>query len=293
MSSAKTDPPFDWRKDPFLSIHPAAALFPRPSEAELKELAKDIRANGQQVPIAVCRSDDGNTLAVIDGVSRLDAMALTGLLNNNDEDELCIGDKTVDFTIVDADPYEAAISFNLHRRHLNAGQKRDLIAKVLGAKPEASDRNIAKQVKADHKTVAKVRTEKEGRGEIPHVAKRTDTKGRKQPAKKPKPSTPTASTTAPVINDNSAEARKRHYTETEPAAARRGITPPDDGLRKFDALVLELLRRTRRDPGRFAATAIGAGDLRKLGDFLHDLAGIVARPVIDGVVIQAAAEAVL
>jgi hypothetical protein len=75
-------------------------------------------------------------------------------------------------------------ALNISRRHLTAEQKRDLIAKLLKANPEQSNRTIAKQVKADHKTVGSVRTELEGRGEVPHVETRTDSKGRKQPAKR-------------------------------------------------------------------------------------------------------------
>src|SRR5262249_43016968 len=45
-------------------------------------------------------------------------------------------------------------------------------------------RTIAATAMADHKTVATVRAEKEGRGEFPHVEARTDIKGRKQPTKK-------------------------------------------------------------------------------------------------------------
>jgi hypothetical protein len=37
-----------------------------------------------------------------------------------------------------------------------------------------------------HHTVAKVRKREEGRGHVAHVEKRADTKGRKQPASKPK-----------------------------------------------------------------------------------------------------------
>jgi len=55
---------------------------------------------------------------------------------------------------------------------------------VLKAKPEASNAAVAKQVKADDKTVAKVRGELESRSEIPNVNIRTDSKGRKQPAKR-------------------------------------------------------------------------------------------------------------
>jgi hypothetical protein len=295
------DSPFDWRKH--LPVHPAAELFPLMAEAELKELAEDIKANGIQTSIVLFNENSKDKL--LDGRNRLDALVLLGRLDVNHNGSLCLigrqdGDTWDTFIHQNArsdkvlrgcDPYAFVLSANAHRRHLTAEQKRDLIAKVLAARPESSDRKIAKQTKTDHKQVGRVRAKMEGRGSLPHVEMRTDSKGRKQPAKKPRPSTPTAPTTAPVIDDNSAEARKRHYTETEPAAARRGVTPPDDGLRKFDALVLELLRRTRRAPGRFAATAIPAGDLRGLGDFLHELAGIVARPAIDAVVIPAAAEA--
>jgi hypothetical protein len=76
------------------------------------------------------------------------------------------------------------ISANIHRRHLTAEQKRDLIAKLLKADPEKSDRAIGRMIKADKNTVASVRAKEEARGEIHHVTTRKDTKGRKQPAKK-------------------------------------------------------------------------------------------------------------
>ena len=82
------------------------------------------------------------------------------------------------------DPFAYVLSANVHRRHLSAEQKRDLIAKVLKAQPTKSNRTIAKQTKVDDKTVGKVRRELEGRAEIPHVDVVEDTKGRKQPAKK-------------------------------------------------------------------------------------------------------------
>ena len=43
----------------------------------------------------------------------------------------------------------------MHRRHLTAEQKREMIAKVLKAQPEKSNRTIAKQTKVDDKTVAR------------------------------------------------------------------------------------------------------------------------------------------
>ena len=57
------------------------------------------------------------------------------------------------------DPYGYVISANIHRRHLTAEQKRELIAKLLKATPEKSDRQIAETVKASPTTVGTVRAE--------------------------------------------------------------------------------------------------------------------------------------
>jgi hypothetical protein len=81
-------------------------------------------------------------------------------------------------------PYDLVLSANAHRRHLTAEQKRELIAKVLKAKPELSDRAIGKVAKVDHKTVASVRSK--ANGEFPHKA-RTEATGRKSRGRKPGP----------------------------------------------------------------------------------------------------------
>jgi hypothetical protein len=212
---------FNWRKH--LPVHPAAELFPLMTEAELKELASDIAKNGLRAPI-VGWALDGQSL--LDGRNRLDAMALLGLLyetgdhhvgvkkwaNNQwtDRPDDCIGFASgCEFkNFHDGDPYTIALSLNVHRRHLTAEQKRELIAKVLKAKPEASNLAIAKQVRADDKTVAAVRSDLESRSEIPNVETRTDSKGRKQPATKaknpkpePAPEPELAPTDAVVLRD--------------------------------------------------------------------------------------------
>jgi len=70
---------------------------------------------------------------------------------------------------------------NIARRHLNQAQKRELIAAQLKATPELNDRHIARMLGVHHTTVSTVRKELERRGEISHVATRTDTLGRSQP----------------------------------------------------------------------------------------------------------------
>jgi hypothetical protein len=115
---------------------------------------------------------------VLDGRNRYRACLKAGVEPN-----------TVDLTKAIANDAAAlawVISANIRRRHLTAEQKRELIAKLIKAQPEKSNRAIGKMAKADKNTVAAVRAEQEGRGEIHHVEKRIDTKGRKQPAKRPK-----------------------------------------------------------------------------------------------------------
>ena len=87
----------------------------------------------------------------------------------------------------DVDPYDYVLSRNVHRRHLTADQRRELIVKVLKAKPETSNRQIAKQVKADDKTVAKVRTGLEATAEIPQLERTTRADGKARPSRRHTP----------------------------------------------------------------------------------------------------------
>jgi hypothetical protein len=181
-----------WRD--VLKIHPACELFPLMSAEELKVLGEDIKANGLKAPIAIWCADldayERNELFLLDGRNRLDAMEAVGLEvvhQEGDSFQLAVhlfhyffGDRKA------GDPFAYVISTNIHRRHLTADQKRDLVAGVLKAQPERSDRAIASITKVDHKTVAPIRADLERRGEIPHVEARTDTKGRQQPVRKPK-----------------------------------------------------------------------------------------------------------
>jgi hypothetical protein len=158
-----------WRDH--LPIHPAADLFPLMSESELRELGESIKAHGLKSHLKLYRGK------LLDGRNRLEAMELVGVAPD------CNGDVAAlacPFNHLDerVDPYDYVIALNLHRRHLTAEQKRELIAKVLKAKPGESNRKIAKQTKADHKTVAAVRGELESGGEIPQLEKTTGADGK-------------------------------------------------------------------------------------------------------------------
>jgi len=181
-------PPFNWRVH--LPVHPAAELFPLMSESELKEHAENIQANGLIAPIIIWKEND--KFLLLDGRNRLDALALVGMLRVDDHGTLIdakSGDEIRQTYRRDGDPYEIALSLNVHRRHLNAEQRRELIAKVLKAKPEASNRLIAKQVKADDKTVASVRSVLESTAEIPQLKKTKGKDGKARPVKGKKKST--------------------------------------------------------------------------------------------------------
>ncbi|MBR0945914.1 ParB N-terminal domain-containing protein [Bradyrhizobium liaoningense] len=180
--------PKSWRD--VIKVHPAADLFPMMSPDELKALGEDIRQNGMRVDIAVTRTRDGHW-SLVDGRNRLDAAEVVGLsitiAGYPPESEFLfvkVGDEARRAAFTD-DPYRYALSANIHRRHLTGEQKRELIAKVLSAQPEKSNRSIAKQIKVDDKTVGNVRRELEQRAEIPHVSTVEDSKGRKQQVHKP------------------------------------------------------------------------------------------------------------
>ena len=171
--------PRRWRD--VLPVHPAAELFPLMSKDELRELGEDIKKNGLTAPIIfwVRERKDWDGMArvqLLDGRNRLDAMEHIGLklLKGGKFNldalklslDLVVGVPSGSYKHV-PDPYAYVLSANIHRRHLTAEQKRDLIAKLLKAKPETSNLQIAKQVKADDKTVAKVRAKLETDSEIP------------------------------------------------------------------------------------------------------------------------------
>jgi ParB-like chromosome segregation protein Spo0J len=205
--------------DPYaMPAHPAAALFPLMPDDELRDLADDIKVNKLREPILVYEGK------VVDGRNRLKACQLAGVEPEFKPPHL---DWNGD---LEKQLFDLVLSYNLHRRHLTPQQRRDVIAAVLKHDPKRSNRRVAKQTKTDHKTVAAVRTDLEGRGEIPHVEVREDSRGRAQPSQKP-PATPhpppVIDTDAAAAEDNPdlapayREVQRRAKPAPDPRAGRR------------------------------------------------------------------------
>jgi hypothetical protein len=148
-----------------LPYHPVADIFEPLKGEEFDALVKDIKANGLNEPITVHEGQ------ILDGRNRERACVVAGV-------------KPHYRTYQGDDPAGFVVSANIHRRHLTGKQKRELIAKLLKTKPEKPDLQIAKEIGASSHTVGKVRSKMEASGDVCKVQTRTDTKGRKQPAKK-------------------------------------------------------------------------------------------------------------
>jgi len=148
-----------------LRFHPLADVFPLMEGAEFDALVADIKAHGLREPVMVFEG------MILDGRNHYRACQSAGI-------------EPTFTTYTGDDPVAYVISANIHRRHLTAEQKRDLIAELIKAQPEKSNRQIAKATGVSHPHVAKVRGELEKTGDVETVTTSIDSKGRKQPARK-------------------------------------------------------------------------------------------------------------
>ena len=103
-------------------FHPLADLFPMFNPADLKELAADIKANGQQVPIVLL--EDRGEMKVLDGRNRMKACEKLGI------DPVTITFDELQRTVIapNTKPVDYVISLNLKRRHLSDTQREAIAA---------------------------------------------------------------------------------------------------------------------------------------------------------------------
>jgi len=202
-----------------LKFHPLTDLFPLIEGDEFDALVADINTNRLRDEIILYEG------MILDGRNRYRALRTLGLDPEQIRDRLCVTKDCIDEH--HGGPAAYVISANIHRRHLTTEQKRELITKLIKAAPEKSDRQIAAVAKVDHKTVGVARARVEGRGEIPHVEERTDTKGRKQPARKQ----PRArAKTNWKIDDERARAKTKRKIDDERKSLVRRLTEADRGI---------------------------------------------------------------
>lgn len=146
-----TDQKKSWRD--IYGIHPAANLFPRPSDDELRQRGENIKRNGLKEPVVLwCKEaslnanlDSPAEFVVIDGISRLDSMEIVGI-----ETVRALGKEyfiAVSHRLVcevfhpsypdnsGINPYSFVISKNIHR-HLTKTEQAELILKALELEKE-------------------------------------------------------------------------------------------------------------------------------------------------------------
>jgi hypothetical protein len=166
-----------------LQFHPLADIFPLMEGEELDALVADIKKYGVREKIVLYEGK------ILDGRNRYRALQrLEGFPNYMTKGGgriFTLGNVTVDRSQI-TDPVAYVVSKNVHRRHLTPEKKLEVIASLIKANPEKSDRQIAEQAKASPTTVGKKRAEMEEKGEVSKLDTRTDRKGVKQPAKKRK-----------------------------------------------------------------------------------------------------------
>jgi N6-adenosine-specific RNA methylase IME4 len=279
-----------WRD--VLPVHPAADLLPLMSPDELRELGEDIRARGLLVPVVLYRDRNGD-LSLLDGRNRLDAMECAGIEFEIKEIPL-LGWRVTGGGVLnpagetvamveDIDQYAFVISANIHRRHLTSEQKRDLIAKLLRATPEKSNRQIAETVKASPTTVGTVRAEMEATGDVSKLDTRRDSRGRQQPASKAAKRAPhggdvkqiCAEKAAPIAAPEKQVSAVHELAAQRPPEAVEKITERTMGraelLKQFDAVDKMATTMTCRCPSGFYALT------SKQRDEVIELAGKLGR----------------
>jgi hypothetical protein len=197
-----------------IKVHPAADLLPMMTDAELDELAADIAKNGVQQPIVWLMGQ------LLDGRNRV--AAVYRIPDEKRREEIVArwqNGKNCIILPFEPDPHGYVVSANIHRRHLTAEQKREIIASLLKAKPERSDRETAKIARASPTTVGAVRAGLEKAGGVSKLDTRTGADGVAQPAAKPKVGS------KPITETEIAEERKRivaEIVETRKVEARAG-----------------------------------------------------------------------
>ena len=184
-------------------------LLPDLTDEEFAALKADIAARGVMVPVEL-----DETGAVLDGHHRVRACAELGITEYP---------RIIRPGMTEDEKRKHVLALNLDRRHLNQQQKRELVAKLLVATPDVSNRQIAEAAKVSHPTVAAVRDELEATGKIYQSDRTTGADGKDRPAKRPSVvvDTPKQQARALELLDGGAEPAKPMATVADLSQAAR------------------------------------------------------------------------
>lgn len=239
--------------------------MPPLSADEFESLKQSIRTDGVTVPVIV--DEAGN---IIDGHHR--AMVCREL-------GIDYPSRTVE-GLSEQEKLAMSVSLNINRRQLTREQKRLIIAQQLRTAPEKSNREQARQLGVDHKTIAAVRDELQATGEIPQLAKTVGADGKERPAQRrdPAPLDPPMvvdEATGEVLEDMPTDTAKTlRTTEQWVSIAERAA-----GYRSMDEAHVALAPDTNREWFRVTMRNHGVKfmDPRKIAKLTDQANGIVER----------------
>jgi transposase-like protein len=217
-------------------IHPAAEQLPMMGGVEIAELAINIKKNGLVVPIEYWIDDLKDPKAqpeLLDGRCRCEALKRLGIIDLRQAPYSGLeGKRAVRYLRASENrginPWTYVLSKNAYRRHLNAKQKRDVIARFLKADPQASDREIARESKSDHKMVGRVRRSMQN-GSLTQIAR-----GAKERAKAALVENPDASIADVAqkvgVSERTVVNAKQELSEPEPKRESKSEPEPEPAL---------------------------------------------------------------
>jgi hypothetical protein len=262
--------PISWRDR--IAIHPACAAIPDMGADQFDELAADVRKRNDILqPVVKWRGSDAEPWQLLDGRHRLDALSLLpdGQVKVVAALQRCVhkGPET--------DPWQYSLSVNVARRHLDADQKRDVIAALLKADPTRSNRAIAALVKDNDHKVASVRAALEATAQISQLTKTVGADGKSRPAHRQPPAAIVHNTTprsaAPLSKEQQLRELREHprtpaalvSNTAVPLLLAREIEDFCSGLkgRRTDIERIDRRARLRLARGLLAALGIDPAEL--------------------------------
>jgi hypothetical protein len=203
---------------------PKYQIMPPLTMGEYSELRADIQVRGVQV--AVEYDDDGH---ILDGHHRVQICKELGI----------DWPRVTRSGLSEDEKFTHARQLNLARRHLDCKQKRRLIAQQLRETPQVSNRQIARDLGCDDKTVATVRDGLESIAEIPQCD-REASDGRIYPREREAPKRP-ATKSRPLKTGCAIDATIDHLSDVAFAIRMQEELPitgvsPKEAADKIDAL---------------------------------------------------------